>query len=107
MAVLFRRDTPPRQKLDLTVGAAVAGRPQSGSPVRTLSIEQIIQQRLVTAEFQPMVRLSTLEVIGYEALARGPADSQFPTPSSMFQAAGSAWSANWTSSRTPRRTGPR
>lgn len=88
MAVLFRRDTPPRQKLDLTVGAAVAGRAQSGSPVRALSIEQIIQQRLVTAEFQPMVRLSTREVIGYEALARGPADSQFPTPGSMFQAAG-------------------
>lgn len=90
MAVLFRRDAP-RQKIDLTAAGAVAGtRVQSGSSSgsRTLSIEQIVQQRLVTAEFQPMVRLSTGEVIGYEALARGPADSQHPTPGSMFEAAG-------------------
>ena len=56
MAVLFRRDAP-RQKIDLTAAGAVAGtrvQSASGSGSRTLSIEQIVQQRLVTAEFQPL-----------------------------------------------------
>ena len=89
MAVLFRREAP-LPSLPTRTGSTTASTPRTPAAAptgRVVSIEQIIQQRLVTAEFQPIVRLSTNEVVAYEALARGPADSQYGSPGMMFAAA--------------------
>ncbi len=43
----------------------------------------LIQEDIHTV-FQPIVDLSTLEVIGYEALSRGPEDTEFSSPLLMF-----------------------
>ena len=43
----------------------------------------LIQEDIYTV-FQPIVDLSTLEVIGYEALSRGPENTEFASPLLMF-----------------------
>ncbi|MFH2099326.1 MAG: EAL domain-containing protein, partial [Pseudomonadota bacterium] len=43
----------------------------------------IIEQDLHTV-FQPIVELSSLEIIGYEALSRGPSNTVFTSPTLMF-----------------------
>jgi EAL domain-containing protein (putative c-di-GMP-specific phosphodiesterase class I)/GGDEF domain-containing protein len=44
----------------------------------------IIRAGSVTTVFQPVVDLATREVLGHEALARGPRDTLFEAPRSMF-----------------------
>ena len=43
----------------------------------------LIQEEIYTV-FQPIVNLSTLEIIGYEALTRGPEDTEFASPLLLF-----------------------
>ncbi|ANM28994.1 hypothetical protein ABI59_04355 [Acidobacteria bacterium Mor1] len=50
-------------------------------------LRRIIDDSAVRMLFQPVVDLETEEIHGYEALARGPQDSMFEMPSTMF-----AWS---------------
>src|SRR5689334_2107597 len=50
-------------------------------------IEHIVTNRFVTADFQPIMRLDTIEPVGYEAFARGPAGSPLSSPRAMFEAA--------------------
>ncbi len=89
MAVLFRREPPATPGSAWT--SASSKSPDAGPPARSgPSIEQIIKQRLVTVEFQPIVRLATGEVVGFESLARGPANGALAMPSAMFQAAAEA-----------------
>jgi EAL domain-containing protein (putative c-di-GMP-specific phosphodiesterase class I) len=52
-----------------------------------LSIEQIVEQRSVTAVYQPIVDLDSGRVVAYEALARGPFGSSLEFPDRMFAAA--------------------
>ena len=47
-------------------------------------LKRIIQDSAVTMVFQPVVDLGTREVLGFEALARGPKDSFFEMPRAMF-----------------------
>ena len=47
----------------------------------------IIRERKITPVFQPIVSLSDGEPLGYEALARGPADSPLHTPAELFAVA--------------------
>lgn len=47
-------------------------------------LKRIIKDAEVSAVFQPVVELSTLEVLGYEAFVRGPKDSLFEMPAAMF-----------------------
>lgn len=47
----------------------------------------IIRERKITPVFQPIVSLSDGEPLGYEALARGPADSPLHTPAELFTVA--------------------
>ncbi|SDY81921.1 EAL domain, c-di-GMP-specific phosphodiesterase class I (or its enzymatically inactive variant) [Micromonospora pattaloongensis] len=59
-----------------------------------LTIEELVRGRMVATQFQPVVRLDTREVVGYEALVRGPAGTAFETPAQMFaaaEAAGLTW----------------
>src|SRR5690242_1077941 len=74
-------------------------RPGTPEPVATpseappsppsVTIEQVVEKRLVTAEFQPIVRLDTTESVGFEAFARGPA-GELSNPGALFKAAGAA-----------------
>jgi EAL domain-containing protein (putative c-di-GMP-specific phosphodiesterase class I) len=82
MTVLFRRETPLPSPV-----AAMAGRMGTPRPTDGTTIEKIVEQRLLTAEFQPVVSLDNRHVIGFEALARGPVDTTFASPAAMLTAA--------------------
>ena len=47
----------------------------------------ILQQRKLTALFQPILDLSSGEFLGYEGLIRGPANSPLHSPANLFSAA--------------------
>lgn len=47
----------------------------------------IIARRQLTALFQPIIRMQTGEIIGYEGLIRGPSDSPLHAPMKLFHAA--------------------
>lgn len=51
------------------------------------TIEEIIQDGLVRALYQPIVDLDSQRVVAYEALARGPIGSSLETPDRLFAAA--------------------
>lgn len=50
-------------------------------------LHEIIQQRKLTALFQPILNLKTGEFHGYEGLIRGPSDSTLHSPINLFGAA--------------------
>ncbi len=50
-------------------------------------LHEILQQRKLTALFQPMLNLASGEVIGFEGLIRGPANSPLHSPINLFGAA--------------------
>ena len=50
-------------------------------------LHEIIQQRKLTALFQPILNLKTGEFYGYEGLIRGPSDSTLHSPINLFGAA--------------------
>ena len=50
-------------------------------------LHEIIQQRKLTAMFQPILNLKTGEFYGYEGLIRGPSDSTLHSPINLFGAA--------------------
>jgi len=50
-------------------------------------LTEIIERRLLTALFQPIVDLKTGEIVGYEGLIRGPSDSPLHSPLSLFKSA--------------------
>ncbi|MEW5736950.1 MAG: EAL domain-containing protein [Thermodesulfobacteriota bacterium] len=54
------------------------------SYVSRYELQRIIIERDVSTVFQPIVDLNSLAVIGYEALSRGPANSEFVSPTLLF-----------------------
>jgi EAL domain-containing protein (putative c-di-GMP-specific phosphodiesterase class I) len=59
---------------------------------------EVIDERAVWTAFQPIVRLDSREVVGYEALSRGPAGTPWQDPIAMFEAAravGRAGELDW------------
>lgn len=50
-------------------------------------LREIIERRLLTALFQPIVDLHNGEIIAYEGLIRGPSDSPLHSPLSLFKTA--------------------
>lgn len=46
-----------------------------------------IAPEMLRTVFQPIFRLATAEVLGYEALLRGPVGSAMETPAALFAAA--------------------
>jgi EAL domain-containing protein (putative c-di-GMP-specific phosphodiesterase class I) len=74
-------------------GALVMDRPRLYTDVH-----QVIDERAIWTAFQPIVRLDTREVVGYEALSRGPAGTPWQQPTMMFAAAravGRAGELDW------------
>ena len=67
--------------------------PLSIKPVsRSLSsqasdLEKILKTQAISTHFQPIVDLRTGDIIGYEALSRGPLESPLHSPIALFQAA--------------------
>ena len=47
-------------------------------------LQQIILHEQIQTLYQPIVNLQTMEIIGYEALSRGPANSEYETPIMLF-----------------------
>ena len=86
MAVLFRRSSDPSETGN--------GDGWASTSRREPTIAEVVAERLISAEFQPIVDLSRGETVGYEALARGPLGTAFERPAPMFaaaEAAGLAW----------------
>jgi diguanylate cyclase (GGDEF)-like protein/PAS domain S-box-containing protein len=61
-----------------------------GAPAVAAELERIITGGLVGAVYQPIVELAGGEVVGYEALARGPEGSPLHRPDRLFAAAAAA-----------------
>jgi EAL domain-containing protein (putative c-di-GMP-specific phosphodiesterase class I) len=68
---------------------STAVRPRSTSSTR-LSIVELIEHERVVSVYQPLVDLYSDEVVGYEALARGPAGTHLERPVDLFAAARAA-----------------
>eukprot|EP01037_Dinobryon_pediforme_P034548 gene34548-40503_t len=50
-------------------------------------LHEIIAQRSLTALFQPIIRMRSGEIIGYEGLIRGPSNSPLHSPLNLFKVA--------------------
>lgn len=50
-------------------------------------VAEVIDARAVRTVFQPLVRLADSAVLGYEALSRGPAGTDWESPAALFAAA--------------------
>jgi EAL domain-containing protein (putative c-di-GMP-specific phosphodiesterase class I) len=57
------------------------------SPTGLRAFSEILESRQVRALFQPVVDLAGGQVVGYEALARGPVGSPYESPLALFGAA--------------------
>jgi EAL domain-containing protein (putative c-di-GMP-specific phosphodiesterase class I) len=57
------------------------------SPTTVEDFRRILDERAVQAVFQPLIDLDSRHVLGYEALARGPAGSALESPAALFGAA--------------------
>ncbi len=59
---------------------------RTGKPTMT-PLREIIEQRRLSALFQPIIDLKSGEFLGFEGLIRGPADSPLHSPINLFGAA--------------------
>lgn len=48
------------------------------------NLQKIIIEQQIQTVFQPIVDLDTLEIVGYEALSRGPKNTEFTSPLMLF-----------------------
>ncbi len=48
------------------------------------NLQKIIIEQKIQTVFQPIIALDTLDIIGYEALSRGPKDTEFTSPLMLF-----------------------
>lgn len=53
----------------------------------TQAFEQVLETQNIRPVFQPIIHLASEEVVGYEALARGPYGSELENPHALFQMA--------------------
>ncbi len=70
---------------DARLEAELVGRLESRR--RRLEFQHVLLMEDVTILFEPIVNLATRDVLGYEALVRGPAGSDVRTPGAFFQRA--------------------
>ena len=63
----------------------MSGRQLENEMMRSyISLQKIISQGSIVTFFQPIVSLQDLDILGYEALTRGPEDSGFDDPEVLF-----------------------
>lgn len=61
--------------------------PEAGESSMHSQLLRIIEQRSLTARFQPIVDMQNGDILGYEGLIRGPSDSPLHAPINLFKAA--------------------
>ncbi|WP_423709852.1 GGDEF domain-containing protein [Undibacterium sp. WLX3042] len=72
----------------LATANIAAGAPTGHTDAMTLAhLQRIIEQRSLTARFQPIVEMQNGDILGYEGLIRGPSDSPLHSPINLFKAA--------------------
>ncbi|MGA5299130.1 sensor domain-containing phosphodiesterase [Nucisporomicrobium flavum] len=76
------RATPPRP--------AVKVPPVAADIDKVPDIHDVIDSRAITPVFQPLISLATGDLVGYEALSRGPAGTPWESPAALFAAARTA-----------------
>jgi EAL domain-containing protein (putative c-di-GMP-specific phosphodiesterase class I)/GGDEF domain-containing protein len=67
--------------------AASDSREERDAEVRKGRLEEILAQEQVRTLVHPVFKLDDLTIIGYEALSRGPKDSEFERPDKLFKVA--------------------
>jgi EAL domain-containing protein (putative c-di-GMP-specific phosphodiesterase class I) len=88
MVALYRRGGELSEQR--AAATATATRPGSAEPAHaSVTIREVVDHRLVTAEFQSIHRLDTGQPVGFEAFARGPA-GELNNPGRLFAAAAAA-----------------
>ncbi|MBW2272195.1 MAG: EAL domain-containing protein [Deltaproteobacteria bacterium] len=75
------RETLERARADAALNASILDRE------RTKAFEDIVLAEDVTMLYEPILNLTTRDIIGYEGLVRGPWDSDLHTPGALFQMA--------------------
>ncbi|MCW2642934.1 MAG: Phytochrome-like protein cph2 [Dactylosporangium sp.] len=84
MPTLFRRDRND------AFGGGTDSRPVPSTSGQKPPLEQAVRHRTIRAEYQPIVRLDSGEVVAFEALPCVPPGCPFDTPAAMFAAANEA-----------------
>lgn len=70
-------------RCDLDAPPAPATR-SAATGTRETSLHHVLSGEALRAVFQPLVELTSGDVVGYEALVRGPADSELERPDALF-----------------------
>ncbi len=88
--ISYRKRRATALGIDLSNTALGEGEPYHHAEDDTMlaHLNEIIERRLLTALFQPIVDLRNGDIIGYEGLIRGPSDSPLHSPLSLFKTAG-------------------
>lgn len=76
-----------RKRLPLATSSAHATRSVHELDPQDWTIADVLSRQAVTTLFQPVVHLATREVVGFEALARGPEGSPVESPLDLIAAA--------------------
>ena len=50
----------------------------------TVSLDEVLRHDLLRAVFQPIIAIGSFEIVGYEALIRGPTGSSLESPAALF-----------------------
>lgn len=90
-AIVFKQENVRLERLvyEALESALVASgeREKRHAQQRRAKLRQIIDDEEVHTLYHPVVRLADRQVIGYEALNRGPADGEFERPDKLFKIA--------------------
>jgi diguanylate cyclase (GGDEF)-like protein len=74
----------PAAAMDADDAAATS---DHGDPQMLTRLHEIIDQRLLSALFQPIIDMHSGDIIGYEGLIRGPSNSPLHSPLKLFKVA--------------------
>lgn len=85
--------TAPEYTLAQSSAGLISPLEKDGNAMMLARLNEIIDQRLLSALFQPIIHLQSGEIIGYEGLIRGPSDSPLHSPLNLFKV---AWANNLT-----------
>ncbi|HTO55349.1 MAG TPA: EAL domain-containing protein [Myxococcota bacterium] len=80
----FQRPEAQIRKLIETTQSAARFERERRNRDRAVALDRILLEESVSTVFEPIVKLASREVIGYEALSRGPSNSGLETPTALF-----------------------
>ncbi|MDK2868648.1 MAG: hypothetical protein PWP38_2963 [Clostridiales bacterium] len=73
--------------MDMATAEMVTSPPLGDCESDALTFQQILEQGNISTRYQPIVNLKSGDIIGYEALSRGPMDSEFYSPLALIDKA--------------------